>query len=120
RPAGPGSRSSGFYERVFEWWVPTPEDFGLSEQHYRIKDHPQPESTPGRGPAGHPLGSDTVLLGNHPCVKCTGFSHRTWRCRECDACWIWPACADPPERPGWARDEPSKEMKTLSGERFAP
>ena len=48
------------------------------------------------------MGENTVLIGNHPCVKCTGSSHRTWRCRECDACWIWPACTDRPGWPEWA------------------
>lgn len=61
------------------------------------------ERAPPTCPNGHPLGPDRVLVGNHPCVKCTGSSHRTWRCRECDACWIWPACIDKPDWPEWAR-----------------
>ncbi len=36
--------------------------------------------------------------GQPPLHELHGIVHRTWRCSECDACWIWPACAD---RPGW-------------------
>jgi hypothetical protein len=79
-----------------------PKDWGLSEQHYRIRGRELAEAMPDRCPSGHPLGRDTVLIGNHPCVKCTGSSHRTWRCRLCDACWIWPACVDRPGWPEWA------------------
>jgi hypothetical protein len=60
-----------------------PKDWGLSEQHYRIRGRELAEAMPDRCPSGHPLGRDTVLIGNHPCVKCTGSSHRTWRCRLC-------------------------------------
>jgi hypothetical protein len=82
--------------------VLTPGDFGLSQRHYRVDGQRMVEAMPGRCPAGHPMGENTVLIGNHPCVKCTGSSHRTWRCRECDACWIWPACVDRPDWPEWA------------------
>jgi hypothetical protein len=78
-----------------------PEQFGLSADHYRISGMRMTETAPPRCPRGHPLGRDTVLIGNHPCVKCTGSSHRTWRCRECDACWIWPRCRDRPDLPEW-------------------
>ena len=60
----------------------TAEDWGLSRQHYRMRGRELAEVMPDRCPAGHLLGRDTVLIGNHPCVKCTGFSHRTWRCRK--------------------------------------
>jgi hypothetical protein len=83
-------------------WVLTPEGFGLSGQHYDVSDRRLAERAPTLCPAGHPLGKDTVLIGNHPCVKCTGSSHRTWRCRRCDACWIWPACTDRPDWPEWS------------------
>lgn len=82
-------------------WMLTPNDFGLSDWHYRIQGQQLSEAMPNRCPSGHLLGKNTVLIGNHPCVNCTGSSHRTWRCRECDACWIWPACADRPEWPEW-------------------
>jgi|GEM_PF-3288662 len=81
-------------------WMLTPDDFGLSDRHYRIQGHELIEAMPDRCPAGHALGKNNILLSNHPCTGCTGSSHRTWRCRECDACWIWPACADRPDWPG--------------------
>ncbi len=79
----------------------TPRDFGLSARHYRVQGQQLAEAMPARCPNGHPLGTDTVLIGNHPCVACTGTGHRTWRCRECDACWIWPACVHRPQWPEW-------------------
>ena len=87
---------------VFEYGVLKPDDFGLSDRHYRIRGHQLSEMMPDRCPAGHPLGKETVLVSNHPCVMCTGSSHRTWRCRQCDACWIWPACVDRPDWPEWS------------------
>jgi len=82
-------------------WMLTPDDFGLSDRHYRIQGHQLSEAMPDRCPAGHILGKNSILLSNHPCTSCTGSSHRTWRCRACDACWIWPACTDRPEWPEW-------------------
>lgn len=76
----------------------TPEAWGLSALHYWIRGDQLSEAIPSRCPSGHRLSRDSVLIGNHPCVACTGAGHRTWRCRECDATWIWPACID---RPGW-------------------
>src|SRR6478609_10831889 len=78
--------------------VLAPDDFELSERHYRIQGHEPFEAMPAHCPTGHVLENKNILLGNHPCTSCTGSSHRTWRCSECDVCWIWPACAD---RPGW-------------------
>ena len=77
-------------------WVLTPEDFGLSARHFRIHGHQLVEAMPDRCPAGHVLGRNNVLVSNYPCVGCTGRSHRLWRCRSCDACWVWPACTMPP------------------------
>ncbi|HZM65944.1 MAG TPA: hypothetical protein VFC16_06550 [Nakamurella sp.] len=79
----------------------TPDDFGLSDRHYRIRGHELFEAMPEHCPTGHVLGNNNILLSSHPCTNCTGSSHRTWRCRECDACWIWPACTDRPEWPEW-------------------
>jgi len=80
----------------------TPGQFGLSARHYKIDGQRMIEALPPRCPHGHLLTRDTVLIGNHPCVKCTGSGHRTWRCRECDSCWIWPACVDRPDWPEWS------------------
>lgn len=44
------------------------------------------ELSPSECPNGHQLGPNLVLMGNHPCISCTGSSHRIWICRECDAC----------------------------------
>jgi len=41
----------------------TPDDFGLSDQHYRIHGHQLSEAMPDRCPAGHVLGENTVLIG---------------------------------------------------------
>ncbi len=90
-----------FVKHMFEYVMLTPDGFNLSARHYRIEGHNLIEACPPRCPQGHPLGRDTVLIGNHPCVQCTGSGHRTWRCRTCDACWIWPACVDRPDWPEW-------------------
>src|SRR6478672_11285958 len=82
--------------------VGTPGDFGLSDRHYRIRGHELAEAMPDRCPAGHILEKNTILVSNHPCTSCNGSSHRCWRCRECDACWIWPACTDRPDWPEWS------------------
>lgn len=80
----------------------TPEDFGFSSRYYRmVVGHQMIEACPPRCPNGDPLREDTVLIGNHPCTRCHGSGHRTWRCRVCDACWIWPACLDRPQWPEW-------------------
>jgi len=77
-------------------------DFGLSPRHFRLGPHRELiELSPAMCPRGHPLGADHCLAGNHPCVSCTGTSHRIWLCRECDAGWIWPACAKKPQWPEW-------------------
>lgn len=88
-------------------WVAmlTPDDFGLSPNHYRIVDQTLIEKWPTICPNQHPLGRQNCLVGNHPCVTCTGSSHRTWQCVFCDACWIWPACRDRPEWPVWTGDD---------------
>ena len=53
--------------------------------------------------AGQRSASNPVhKVGNHPCL-CVGVPHRTWRCRECDALWVWPPCRDRPEWAAWWR-----------------
>lgn len=83
-------------------------DFGLSPRHFRLDGHHLLiELAPAECPNGHPLGGDHGLAGNHPCVSCTGSSHRIWLCRECPAGWIWPACVKAPTYIEWAGvDEP--------------
>ena len=83
----------------------TPDDFGLSPKHYRIVDHTLIEKWPKLCPNQHALGRDRSLVGNYPCTQCNGRPHRTWRCRQCDACWVWPGCREHPDWPVWAGED---------------
>ena len=46
---------------VFEYGVLKPDDFGLSDRHYRIRGHQLSEVMPDRCPAGHPLGKNSSV-----------------------------------------------------------
>jgi len=80
--------------------VTGPGRFGRHPDYYCFAGMRLTEIPPPRCPAGHDLGHDHVLVGSHPCL-CAGTSHRTWRCRACDAIWVVPACTGHPEWPVW-------------------
>lgn len=88
------------------------ERYGIERSHHR-RTGPLAvtETAPTICPAGHRLGPDRVLVGNHPC-GCRSAdggpaAHRTWRCRTCDACWVWPPCTDRPRWIPWPGDPPA-------------
>ncbi len=74
--------------------------FGRNPEFYCFDGIRMTERAPLLCPLGHPLGRDRMLVGSHPCL-CAGTSHRTWRCRTCDAVWISPACLTRPNWPVW-------------------
>jgi hypothetical protein len=73
---------------------------GADRRHVAIRAGVLVEHAPVACPQGHRLGPSTCLVGTHPCL-CAGRPHRTWRCRACDACWVWPACVERPEWVAW-------------------